>query len=481
MEQAIKVLIIEDDPDDALLTREMLDESGNVLFDYITAERLSDGLECLAQGGVDFILLDLSLPDSQGLETLHRVRERAAGGLPIVVLTGLDDSHLAFQAIQQGADDYLVKSVMTAKPLVRAIRYTIERKKLQQAFHTIIEGNADAIVIVDEGGIIRFVNPAAEALFRKQSQGLIGEPFGFPLTLEEATEIEIKRGDRYVSAEMRVALIEWEKEQVLLATLRDVSDRKRAEEAKAQAFIAEARAREAEMANQAKSRFLSSMSHEMRTPLNAILGFSELLGDGSSGALSDLQRTQIEYIHKAGEHMLRLVENLLDLRRLEDDRRTLERVLLRLESCIGEALDLLTGQIRAKGHSVEVAVSGDLPPIPADRQALVQILNNLLSNAVKYTGRGGRIVVRAASDGRRLTLEVEDNGCGMAPEDHPHVFTFWQHIGGKNKHNMKGSGIGLALTHKLVEKLGGKITVQSDTGRGTIFTVILPINIKAGA
>ena len=235
-----RVLVIEDDPGMAASLRRILYREKSRSFDAEYADRLSSGLERLSKGGIDIVLLDLNLPDSQRLDTLESVLAHVPE-VPIVVLTGLNDEALATKALQAGAQDYLFKVNLDGQLLVRAIRYAIERKRAQTSlqdsearFRKIIEKDADSIVIVNGDGIIRFVNPAAESFLGRKREELLGELFGFPLTVGKATEIDvIRKGGERAVAEMRGVEMNWDGEPAYLASLRDITEmyktRKRAE------------------------------------------------------------------------------------------------------------------------------------------------------------------------------------------------------------------------------------------------------------
>jgi len=238
------VLLIEGDADDARLIREMLAESGGDQFKVEHVDRLAAGQERLAAGKVDVILVDLTLPDSLGLDTLTKIRAQATA-IPIVVLTGLDDEAVGMEAVQRGAQDYLIKGQADGRLLVRAIRYALERQRMQRDLlrqtrqlearervsRRIIEKNADGILILDEGCTVLFVNPAAEALFGCSAEEFRGQTVECPLSVTETQEIEIECPERgAVVAEMRIVPIEWEGRSAYLASLRDISERRRLEE-----------------------------------------------------------------------------------------------------------------------------------------------------------------------------------------------------------------------------------------------------------
>jgi signal transduction histidine kinase len=232
----------------------------------------------------------------------------------------------------------------------------------------------------------------------------------------------------------------------------------------------------AERASRAKSDFLSNMSHEMRTPLNSILGFGRVLDRGAYGPLNEKQHDYLRHILRASEHMLGLVNDLLDLRRLEAGAKSgIDIATLEMLPVLQEGVEMVRPMIEERRHCVEVRVPEDLPLVRADRRALVQILVNLVSNAAKFTPPSGRITVSAAADASLVRVDVEDTGVGIEAANQARLFTYFEQLGGKHSHDMKGSGIGLALTRALVEKLGGTIGVDSALGRGSRFSFTLPV------
>ena len=242
-DKTIKVLLIEDNPDDAELIRRKLVRSANEQFTVTTVTRLKEGLENLARDGADLVLSDLGLPDSHGLDTVTKLLCQASR-TPLVVLSGFDDEALAIKAVQLGAQDYLVKGQMEGTQLERSLFYAIERTRLQMELeqHTqelwkiqanlckILEKNADAIIVVSKDKQTLFVNPASESLFGCKKKELLNKPFGFPLKGGKTSEINITHQDRGKTiAEMHVVNIDWEGEPAYLASLRDITERKTAE------------------------------------------------------------------------------------------------------------------------------------------------------------------------------------------------------------------------------------------------------------
>ncbi len=248
MDQQIDVLLIEDNPGDVVLLREYLAECNGACH-LITAERLATGLQVLAEQQVAVVLLDLNLPDSQGLNTLRKLQSEVKG-IPIVILTGADDNRAAIEAVRSGAQDYLVKGHGDPELLFRTLRYAIERQQWladieqhnqaiaasEQRLCDIINHNVDGIVVVNHAGIVQFVNPAAENMLGKSADKLLGEMFAFGVANDAVTELDIVRNhsSKPLIVEMRVSAIEWQGEAAHLLSLRDVTERKRAADAEHQ-------------------------------------------------------------------------------------------------------------------------------------------------------------------------------------------------------------------------------------------------------
>ena len=228
-------------------------------------------------------------------------------------------------------------------------------------------------------------------------------------------------------------------------------------------------------ANNAKIEFLSRMSHELRTPLNAILGFSQLL---ELDRLDPGQRESVEQITRAGRHLLELVNEVLDISRIDSGHIALTPEPLPVDTLLREALDLIRPLADARGIEL-VAGPGCVEPdryVLADRQRLRQVLLNLLSNAVKYNREGGRVTLNGgpAPDGLHVRLTVSDTGVGIRSEDLSRLYTPFDRLGAENT-NVEGSGMGLALSKRLVESQGGVLGLESEPGVGTTFRVDLPV------
>jgi signal transduction histidine kinase len=231
-----------------------------------------------------------------------------------------------------------------------------------------------------------------------------------------------------------------------------------------------------EAASRHKSEFLANMSHELRTPLNAIIGFSEVLTERMFGELNDKQDEYLKDIHASGQHLLSLINDILDLSKIEAGRMELERSDFDLPNAIENALILVRERTSRRGIRLGSTLDGRLGVISGDERKVKQVLLNLLSNALKFTPEGGRIDVGARLHDGVAEVSVADTGIGIAPEDQEAVFEEFRQVGTADK-KAEGTGLGLALSRKFIELHGGRIWVESQLGTGSTFSFTLPLTI----
>ena len=363
------------------------------------------------------------------------------------------------------------------------------RTEEQRRLRSIVDRLADGILVVDVNGIIRFANPAAEQLFGRPEHQLAGTDFGFPVVAGENAEIEVVRpGGETITAELRIVDSEWggEPTAARLVSLRDITDRKRAAERERQLERERAARAEAEAASQAKSEFLAMMSHELRTPLNAVIGYAELLDLGIAGPLTSEQRHQLSRIRASGRHLLGLVNEVLDLAKIEAGRLSVNISAGRAGDAADAALSLVQNRADEKGIRFTGQCLGDGNAVfLGDEDRVRQILVNLVSNAVKFTEPGGEVALecgtttepdsgaRVHGAGRCVYLRVRDTGIGIRQEHLPFIFdAFVQGETGHTRSN-DGSGLGLTISRRLARMMGGDVTVHSEPGKGSIFTLWL--------
>jgi len=253
-----------------------------------------------------------------------------------------------------------------------------------------------------------------------------------------------------------------------VAFCRDVTDERRTHQDRE-------RAREAaEAASQAKSLFLANMSHELRTPLNAVIGLADLLLLGHDPLVAR-QREYLGGIASSGRHLLALVNDVLDLSKIEAGKQNLDLQSIAIHDAIADGMAAIVPLANARGVMLEPATIVAVPNVLADRVRLRQILYNLISNAVKFTNRGGMVRIRARSDGDQVAIAVIDNGVGIGPDDLSRLYRAFEQLALPSGDRPGGTGLGLALTKRLVEMHGGTIDVASELGVGTTFTVRIPV------
>ncbi|MEX2623893.1 MAG: PAS domain S-box protein [Acidimicrobiia bacterium] len=361
------------------------------------------------------------------------------------------------------------------------------RGQSENLFAGLLESAPDAIVIVGVDGQIVLVNAQCEALFGYRREEMIGSQVEM-LVPERLLNIHRGHRDTYTSdphpramgiglaltarrkdgsevpVEISLSPLETGSELLISAAVRDVTERRRIQDE-----LERAKA-EAENANHAKNDFLSRMSHELRTPLNAVLGFGQLL---ELDALTPSQDESLHQIMKAGRHLLDLIDEVLDITRIEAGKLPVSNEPVPVNPALIEALDLM----RPSASEKTIALSTELTNtegryVMADRQRLRQVLLNLLSNAIKYNRTGGSVTLTTGVMGDLVTIAVTDSGRGISREHIDRVFQPFDRLGAEAS-DVEGTGLGLALSHGLIDTMGGKLTALSTAGVGSVFTISL--------
>jgi PAS domain S-box-containing protein len=429
------------------------------------------------QAGRHREIMDVALREGKWEGPLNRVRKNSQRFVARVVITPRRDG-------TGRAIGYLLIS----KDISDEIRLTEELRATQFYTRSLIESNIDALMTTDPLGIISDVNQQMEALTGGTREELIGTPFKTYFTDPQRAEqgIRLVLGDGKVtnyevtarSKGGRETVVSYNaatfydrdgKLQGVFAAARDVTERKRFEQTLQEKNV------ELENANLAKDRFLASMSHELRTPLNAIIGFTGTLLMKLPGPLTADQDEQLRTVQGSARHLLSLINDLLDLAKIESGKVELRYEPVVCQSVLQEVASTLQPLAEAKGLAFEVVAPPGELVVSTDRRALSQILLNLANNAIKFTEKGGvrLVLARRSDDGRTLTeVGVADTGVGIRKEDQVKLFEAFSQLGSGHRAH-EGTGLGLHLSQKLAALLGGRISFESEYGKGSLFRLTL--------
>jgi len=375
-------------------------------------------------------------------------------------------------------------------------------KQSEEKYRTLFEQKLEGVIVIDETMKLLLANQAAAEMFGLDSVEEVPEvnPFDF-VPLEEREQVltiitkDMFENDRRQVNEFRLinkagkemwvsavgARTEYQGKIAGLVSLRDVTKRKRAEqelEEKNKQLMAQQqelmeKTNEVEAASQAKSDFLAHMSHELRTPLNVIIGFSELMADGVPGEINSEQKQCLDDILSSSKHLLGLINDVLDLSKVESGKIKLRLAEVTLPDILEELKRTMTPILAPRKQSLDIEVEKGLPPVYADKAKLRQVLLNLLGNATKFTPDGGKLKIEAVKKGGWCHVSVIDNGVGINKEDQKKIFEPFRQLDNSLTGEKGGAGLGLAVTKQIIDKHGGKIWVGSEYGKGSRFTFTL--------
>lgn len=488
MNQLIKVLLIEDNPGDARLLQEHLLEVKSVQFSLEQVDRLSHGLQQLRENSFDVILLDLSLPDTQGLETFITLYDRARN-TPIVVITGLNDETVAINAVQSGAQDYLVKDQVNGDILARSIRYAIERTRAEQKIReqaALLDIATDAILVRDLNSQILFWNKGAEHLYGWSAEAVLGKTdqllYSQPSKSQEAQKILFDQGEwsgelHQVTKDGKEVIVEsrWtlmrddaQNPKSILIVATDVTEKKKLE---TQFFRAQRM--------ESIGTLASGLAHDLNNILTPILATSQLL-QMKFPNLDERNQQLLKIMEVNAKRGAALIKQVLLFARGVEG----EQVVLRLEPLIQETQQIVK-ETFPKSIRTEVNIAPALWTMTGNATQLHQVLMNLCVNARDAMPNGGTLTIAAenvsidksyvqtsfgAKAGSFIKLSVSDTGIGIPPETIDRIFEpFFT-----TKEFGKGTGLGLSTVIGIVEAHGGFVNVESEVKKGTKFSLFLP-------
>ena len=466
-----------------------LSTKGQVLAWNPAAERLFGHSRAEAMGRQIFALLALHEAEEQERRRFERALELGTATFDAVYRT-IDGSPVDVEVSLRciaGERNGVAGVAMSVRALADA--GGTDRPIADRGLHGLLESTPDAMIMVDQLGRIVLVNTHTQELFGYRREELLGQAVEQLLPTRYRGQHAAHRTDYFKSprarpmgaglelfgrrkdgtefpAEISLGPIETSRGLLVTAAVRDVTERKRLEDD---------RRRSLELESRMKSEFLANMSHELRTPLNAIIGFTKLMYHGKVGPVSPRHREYLGDILKSSDHLLQLINDVLDLAKVEAGRMEFRPEPIDLATVLGEVRDIVRGVAAAKHIRLEMDVDPEVQGVELDPSKLKQVLYNYVSNAVKFTAELGRVVIRVKPEGAdAFRIEVEDNGIGIRSEDLERLFTEFRQIDDRAAKQYQGTGLGLALTKRIVEAQGGQVGVVSRRGMGSTFYAVLP-------
>ncbi|MBE9092752.1 response regulator [Tychonema sp. LEGE 07203] len=513
----VNVLIVDDRSENLVALEAILNKP---YYNLVKATSGAEALRCLLNEDFAVILLDVQMPGMDGFETATMIRSRdRSRSTPIIFITAFssNDTHV-FKGYSLGAVDYLFKplepEILTSKVqvFVELFQKTAEVKrqatqlaavngelsKSEERFRTLCACSPLGIYLADVAGRCTYMNPRCQAISGLILEESLVSVWQRSVHPEDRDRVVadwlnwIKEGQEY-SSEFRLAdkeNVRWINVQSSpmfsdlgklighVGTVRDVTDRKQAEEERGRLLREQVARQEAERANQMKDEFLAILSHELRTPLNAILGWSRLL------RAKKFDETTIdkalETIERNAKSQAQLIEDILDVSRILRGKLNFNLYPINLKNVIEMAIESLRPLAEAKSIAIEFQGSSDVVTVIGDSDRLQQVVWNLLSNAIKFTPDGGKVDVRLELVGGEAQIQVIDSGIGIAVDFLPYVFDRFRQADSSTTRSYGGLGLGLAIVSHLVEQHGGKVRAENNRGGGAKFTVSLPVAPNSG-
>jgi signal transduction histidine kinase len=495
----LNILVIEDNPSDARLVQVFLQQMDMIEGKMQVCQTMQEALDLLAvHPGFDAIISDLTLPDSKGMETVEAL-VRARPDQAIIIQTGYNDKEIGLMAVKAGAQDFLVKGAYQPDDLAKTVRYAIERRSIldrlertqrkAQIGHFEIDllrgtvtGSAEycrMLGLGDKGNTFVIADllsnqPDIRALFNTDCDGTEAQTIERDVEVKLWTETALGKLEATTKWFAIISKVSSDGRSAA-GMLQDITQRRETEEIRRQNEVSQ-------QAAQMKEQFIASVSHEMRTPMNAILGMSNLLLDY---ALPEEQRNYIQSIKQSSELLLGVVNDILTISSLQNNAIHFEENQINLHDLLANIMHIISYKVHEKGLMFELQIEEDVPAeLLGDKLRLNQILLNLIGNAIKFTDTGFvRVTVRRLNQDLHqpeLCFDVQDTGIGIPADKVDAVFETFTRVKYKDR-LYEGTGLGLSITKRLIEQQGGVVSAVSHVGKGSIFTFKLRFKNFSGA
>ena len=484
-----KILVIDDEAVIRDSCRRILASDG---CEVMTAANGEEGLAAIEGDSQGFavVLLDLKMPGMGGMAVLEQARE-VNPALLIVVITGYATVDAAVEAMKKGAYDFIAKP-FAPDQLRLVVKRALEKKRLELVaeelraeaarslrdvamekgkVRTIVNCMADGILVTDRQGRVVLTNPAAGRMLGIETIASLAKPLReavghkklieavegvLELAKPEVTVIsqEIRIGDSLIRA--HTAAVKSEEAEVLgtVTVLEDLT------------YLLEL--------DRMKGDFIAMVSHELRSPISAIAQNINLILEGLVGKTTEKQRNLLSRAKERSKGLLDLIGDLLEISKIEAGMAMQRKGILQLEEVVRKVVELMEAEAQVKKISLAAKFDSSLPPVLGDKNNLEGVFTNVVSNAIKYTPAGGKVAIEVCSDGDYVKTVVKDTGIGISQEDLPRIFDKFSRIKSEKTREIIGTGLGLSIVKGIVEAHLGSISVESEEGKGTTVTVLLP-------
>jgi len=499
MEDNFRILLVEDDLVDARNFERVLGKI-NVQYSFEHLTSIEDGVNALGKNSYDIIFLDYHLPRGSSIDIL-RYLNQIESKTPVIIITSYANPKVAVELIQNGATDYIPKSLLTVDGLSQAIRGAVRVKELQEKKYkteqqlrkvegrlgTIISNTPIILFVIDSNGIIQLGIGKYWDSFSPKSYSLIGVGFKeafreYPVLIGsfqnalngDLQEVKVEINEVVFEVTFTPRVNSGGALQEILGLALDVTDHVKGKQSLEKAKQI------AENASQMKQEFIANMSHEIRTPMNAIIGFANLL---SETQLDQLQSEFVDSIKISGENLLALVNDILDFSKIEAGKLDIEKEDFDLKKVVKSVFDILEVKAIERKNSLTYTINENVPEwVVGDSARLYQVLMNLIGNAVKFT-KAGFVQLEVGINREKLTsvdlfFNVSDSGVGIPASKINDIFDSFVQVEGGINRKSGGTGLGLAIVKRLVGLMGGEVSVRSVEGEGTVFEVVLPFEVS---